>query len=332
MDAPGSIEVIIPARGETPWLAESLSSIAAQTLAPAGVILVDDGLEKPADAVALGERLFGGRFRLLPNRGRGISAALNTGIANSSATWIARMDADDVAHPDRFQKQVDFLAARPDEVLGCGSQVCFMNASGKFLVRSRLLESWEEIARRLRAQTCFIHSSLMIQREALLAAPYRTALDGAEDVDLVLRLAERGKIVNLPAPLLDYRIHLTQESFRMRARHTAIQELAFRLSLCRQKTRRDPLDEDPELAEKFIGWRLSMPGYFRARTALTALRYAGLNFSGRDFGGLAACLVVTLRSFPVTPATWRIAWRVYRKAGAALLDTETPFEALNMCC
>ncbi|HKA33151.1 MAG TPA: glycosyltransferase [Candidatus Binatia bacterium] len=330
MDAPASIDVIIPARGETPWLADSLLSIAAQTLAPAVVILVDDGVEEPGDAVALGERLFGGRFRLLANRGRGISAALNTGIASSSATWIARMDADDVAHPDRFEKQVDFLAARPNGILGCGSQVRFMNASGKFLVRSRLLESWEEIAPRLRAQTCFIHSSLMIQREALLAAPYRPALDGAEDVDLVLRLAERGRIVNLAQPLLDYRIHLTQESFRMRARHTAIQELAFRLSLCRQKIRRDPLDEDPELAEKFIGWRLSTPGYFRARTALTALRYAGINFSGRDLRGLAGCVGVALHSFPVTPAGWRIAWRVYRKAGAALLDTETPFKALNM--
>jgi hypothetical protein len=242
------------------------------------------------------------------------------------------MDADDIAHPDRFQKQVDFLAARHDEVLGCGSQVRFMNASGKFLVRSRLLESWEEIARRLRAQTCFIHPSLMIQRKAMLAAPYRPALDGAEDVDLVLRLAERGKIVNLAAPLLDYRIHLTQESFRMRARHTAIQELAFRLAACRRITGRDPLDEEPELAEEFIGWRLATPGYIKARTALTALRYAGINFSGRDFGGLAACLGLALRSFPAAPAAWRIAWRVYRKAGAALLDTETPFEALNMRC
>jgi glycosyltransferase involved in cell wall biosynthesis len=286
-------------------------------------------LEQPAETAALGSHLFGARFRLLPNRGRGISAALNTAIQNCSARWIARMDADDVAHPDRFEKQVDFLAGRPDEVLGCGSQVRFMNASGKFLACSRLLESWQAITGRLRAQTCFIHPSLMILREAMLATPYRPALDGAEDVDLVLRLTERGKIVNLAVALLDYRVHLTQESFRQRARATAIQELAFRLSLCRLKNRRDPLDENPDLAEKFIRWRLSSPGYARARTALTALRYAGINFSGRDFRGLAECLGVALRNFPTTSAAWHIAWRVYRKAGAALLDTDTPFEALN---
>jgi glycosyltransferase involved in cell wall biosynthesis len=325
-----TVDVVIPARGETPWLAESLASIAAQTLAPASVILVDDGVKKPADAAALGERLFGSRFRLLPNRGCGISEALNTAIQNSSATWIARMDTDDVAHPDRFEKQIDFLAARPDEVLGCGTQARFINAAGKFLALSSMPESWEDVGSRLLMQTCFIHPSLMIQREALVATPYRSALDGAEDVDLVLRLVECGRIVNDSAVLLDYRIHLTQESFRRRARATAIQELAFRLAACRRKTGRDPLDRSIDLAEAFIDWRLATPGYNKARTALTALRYAGLNFSGRDFGGLAACLGVTLRSFPASPAAWRIAWRVYRKAGAALLDTETPFEALNM--
>ncbi len=325
-----TVDVVIPARGETPWLAESLASIAAQSLPPAGVILVDDGLGKPADAAALGERLFGGRFRLLANRGRGISAALNTAIQSSSATWIARMDTDDVAHPGRFAKQVDFLAASPDVMLGCGTQARFINAAGKFLALSSMPESWEDVGSRLLAQTCFIHPSLMIQREALVATPYRSVLDGAEDVDLLLRLAERGRIVNDSAVLLDYRIHLTQESFRQRARATAIQELAFRLAACRRKTGRDPLDCSMDLAEAFIGWRLATPGYIRARTSLTALRYAGLNLSGRDFGGLAACLGVALRSFPSTPAAWRIAWRVYRKAGAALLDTETPFEALNI--
>jgi glycosyltransferase involved in cell wall biosynthesis len=325
-----SVDVILPARGPAPWLPQSLASIAAQSLKPAAVTLVDDGLEKPEEHQKHGAKLFGDRFRLLKNQGRGISAALNTGIQNSSARWIARMDADDVAHPDRFEKQVDFLATPPDEVLGCGTQVRFINAAGKFLAYSRLPASWEEIARKKNSQTCFVHSSLMLRREALPAAPYRSSMDGAEDVDLVLRLSEKGRLINLRDALLDYRIHFSQESFRMRARHTAVQELAFRLAARRRKTLPDPLEQNPDLAKKFIDWRLQTPGYIRARTVLTAMRYAGMHLSGRDFPGFLGCVGLGLKSFPLTASSLRVAWRVYRKAGAALLDSDTPFEALNV--
>ena len=127
-------------------------------------------------------------------------------------------------------------------------------------------------------------------------------MDGAEDVDLVLRLSEKGKILNLNQVLLDYRIHTTQESFRMRARHTAVQELAFRLALSRRKKHHDPLEIDPELAEKFIQWRLSTPGYVRSRTFLTALRYMGTYLRGLDLKGFAHCFLVALGSLPVLPA------------------------------
>ena len=62
-------------------------------------------------------------------------------------------------------------------------------------------------------------------------------MDGAEDADLLLRLSEKGKILNLNQPLLDYRIHPTQESFRWRPRHAAVQELAFRAALSRRRTK-----------------------------------------------------------------------------------------------
>jgi hypothetical protein len=154
-------------------------------------------------------------------------------------------------------------------------------------------------------------------------------MDGAEDVDLVLRLSERGTILNFNETLMDYRVHLTQASFHSRARQTAIQELAFRLAACREKTGQDPLDRSPDLAEKFIQWRMSTAGYVRARTSLTALRYMGMLLSGGDLLGFAQCAWLSLKSLPVTPSSVRIAWSVYQKAGAALLNTQTPFEALN---
>ena len=324
------IAVVVPARGPAPWLRLSLSSIAAQTLQPLAVIVIDDGLENSREIQNLGAKLFNDRFVLLQNEGRGISAALNTGIRNSSARWIARMDADDIARPERLERQIGFLSDSGKDILACGTQVRFINAAGRGLERSHLPSSWELIQRQLMSRTCFVHSTMVIRRDVLLTIPYRSAMDGAEDADLALRLAEKGKILNLDEVLLDYRVHVTQESFRLRPRHTAVQELAFRLALCRRSRSYDPLESDPELAERFIRWRLATPGYVRCRTFLTALRYMKTYMSGADLEGFAHSAAVGLRSFPLLPASITIAWKVCRKAGAALLDGPTPFESLNV--
>lgn len=323
-------DVIMPVRSDVPWLQASLSSIASQSLQPSGVTVVDDGLRNPGVVADLGKRLFGNRFCFLSNSGRGISAALNTGIRHSSALWIARMDADDIAHPTRLEKQLEFLHGAPDEVLGCGTQCRFISRDGITIGRSKLPTSWETTAARILSRTCFVHPTLVLRREVLLRAPYRSSMDGAEDVDLILRLSETGRVLNLNEVLLDYRLHPAQESFRSRARHTAVQELAIRAAFSRLHGKEDPLETNPGLAERFIDWRLSTPGYVRSRTFLTALRYMNLHLSHFDFKGFARCASVSIESLPLTPSALTIAWRVGKKAGAALLDQDTPFAALNI--
>lgn len=330
MISDGLIDVIIPARGNTPWFQSSLASVASQTLPPSRVIVVDDGLEHENAIQDLGNSLFGSRFLLIKNKDRGISAALNTGIEQSTADWIARMDTDDIAYPERFEQQVLFLENSAKDVLGCGTQVRFINSQDHRLEKSTLPSTWEEITKQFLRKTCFVHSSLVIHRNALLETPYRSSLDGAEDLDLILRLCEKGKVLNLNRVLLDYRMHLSQESFRTRARQTAIQELAFRLAGLRRKNKPDPLDFDSTLAETFIEWRLSRTGYVRSRTFLTALRYMKTYLSGGDFKGFLQSAFICLKSVPASPAALHISWRVFEKAGAALVDRTTPFNTLNI--
>jgi len=325
-----SIDVIIPARGPVPWLAMAMQSLAAQTLRPTWITVIDDGLESPSTVRDLGAQLFGSKFQLLKNPGRGISTALNAAVKNSCTTWIARMDADDVAHPYRLERQLAFLAYQSDQILGCGTQVRFINSSGKVLGRSSLPADWEQTSAQIYSRTCFVHSSMIFRRDALIATPYRPSMDGAEDVDLVLRLVEKGRVLNLDAPLLDYRLHTTQESFRDRARATAIQELAFRLALSRQKRNVDPLDHAGDLAERFIRWRLSDPAYIRARTFLTALRYAKTYLVGMDFQGFFQMTRVGLSTLPTSWSSLNISWQVARKAGAAFVNQATPYAELNL--
>jgi len=306
-----------------------MQSIADQSLAPTCITLVNDGVDDARSVEKLGKDLFGERFQLLENDGHGISAALNTAIRHSSAEWIARMDADDVAHPQRLQRQLEFLKAQADGTIGCGTQVRFINADGVVLDRSRLPTAWQDIVKQIYCTTSFIHPTLVIRRDALLATPYRSQMDGAEDVDLILRLAEKNKLLNLSEALLDYRLDSTQESFRTRARQTALQELAFRLARARRKTGTDPLAVKPELAENFLRWRLSDPGYVETRYFLTGLRYMETYLRGKDLKRFTQVAVMSLKWLPTRLSSIRLGWRVARRAGAALLNQTTPFNELN---
>ena len=306
-----------------------MQSIADQSLAPTCITLVNDGVDDARSVEKLGKDLFGERFQLLENDGHGISAALNTAIRHSSAEWIARMDADDVAHPQRLQRQLEFLKAQADGTIGCGTQVRFINADGVVLDRSRLPTAWQDIVKQIYCTTSFIHPTLVIRRDALLATPYRSQMDGAEDVDLILRLAEKNKLLNLGEALLDYRLDSTQESFRTRARQTALQELAFRLARARRKTGTDPLAVKPYLAENFLRWRLSDPGYVETRYFLTGLRYMETYLRGKDLKRFTQVAVMSLKWLPTRLSSIRLGWRVARRAGAALLNQTTPFNELN---
>ena len=306
-----------------------MQSIHDQSLAPACITLVDDGMDDARYAEQLAKDLFGVRFRLVKNAAQGISAALNTAIRQSSAEWIARMDADDVAHPQRLRRQLEFLKAQADGTIGCGTQVRFINGAGVVLDRSRLPTAWHDIIKQIYCRTSFIHPTLLIRKDVLLATPYRSAMDGAEDVDLILRLAEKGKILNLDEALLDYRLNSTQESFRARPRQTALQELAFRLARARRKTGLDPLASNPELSGKFVRWRLSDPAYVETRYFLTALRYLHAYLRGKDLKGFTQLALISLQWLPLRSSSIRLGWRVARRAGAALMDQTTPFNELN---
>ncbi|HJU63226.1 MAG TPA: glycosyltransferase [Candidatus Binatia bacterium] len=328
-DFPKTIDVVIPVKATVPWLLYALESIARQTLQPRFITVVDDGADNPEFIRTRGTRLFSERFRLIKSPGQGISAALNTAIAASDAHWIARMDADDIAHPDRLNMQLNFLATHSGTI-GCGTQIRFINSSNRILGYSNLPSEWSQITQQIQSRTCFVHSSMMIRRDALLATTYRPSMDGAEDVDLILRLAEKGRVINLRDALLDYRLHLTQESFRARARGTAVQELAFRLALSRRIRKFDPLEHGSDLAERFIEWRLSDPAYVRSRTFLTALRYGRTYLRGLDFWGFSQMALVGLNSIPNSWSSLHISWQVVRRAGAALLNQPTPFAELNV--
>jgi hypothetical protein len=204
----------MPVRNGGAYLALSVGSILAQTFADFEFIIVDDG---STDGTAEHLRLSAAadaRIRVLSQETAGLVASLNRGCHHAAAAYIARMDADDIAFPERFARQVEFLDRHP-EVAVVGSAVVRIDASGRELKRNVCPTSHAEIVAALRTYTCFTHPSVMLRATALSAVGgYRYAYGPAEDYDLWLRLSERYQLANLPEPLLYYRVFPDQLSVR----------------------------------------------------------------------------------------------------------------------
>src|ERR1043165_9066720 len=112
------VTVLMAVYNGEPFLAKAIDSILAQTYEDFELLVVDDG---STDATPDIVRSYGDRrVRTVRNpRNIGLARSLNVGLAEARGALVARHDADDLSYPDRFRRQVEFLAAHPDvAVLG----------------------------------------------------------------------------------------------------------------------------------------------------------------------------------------------------------------------
>jgi glycosyltransferase involved in cell wall biosynthesis len=191
-------------------LAEALASIAGQTFADFECVIVDDGARDESRAITRAFAAKDRRFRLLERPHAGIVAALGAGLEACRGRFVARMDADDVMHPERLARQLALLEARP-ELAAAGCHVRLFPRQG--LSPGRLeYEGWlnsilgEADVLRDRFVECPIaHPTLCARTEVLRRFGYRDR-GWAEDYDLLLRMLEAGlRIGVVPEPLLDWR-------------------------------------------------------------------------------------------------------------------------------
>lgn len=229
------ISVLMPVFNGERFLATAVESVLVQTVRDFELIVVDDGSTDGTSAILQRYARADGRVRVVESDHGGISAALNRGIAAARYEWIARMDADDVAAPDRFARQLAAAAAHP-RVVVWGAYARHINAAGKVLGVSRTGPTSEDEFRRLRSKgkdVHIIHPTAMLRKDVVVAAGgYDGRFDYCEDFELFDRMAEHGAIVAIPEPLLLYRIHATSISMErfftmrqlaefVRARHLA---------------------------------------------------------------------------------------------------------------
>lgn len=208
------ISVCMPVYNAGRYVAQAVESILAQTLGDFEFLILDDGSTDDSLAVLRGYEARDSRIRLTTRPNKGLAPTLNELVDQARGEFLARMDADDIALPERFARQVEYLRAHPDCVL-VGCRVRLIDPEGDPLCDWCTRQDHESLdATFLRGErsTEISHPAIMMRRDAVLAIGKYRPFPVIEDVDLFLRLAERGRIANLPETLLRYRIHQTNIS------------------------------------------------------------------------------------------------------------------------
>jgi glycosyltransferase involved in cell wall biosynthesis len=207
------VSVVLPVHDAGRFLEPALESVLAQTFGDLECVVVNDGSKDGSRDVLERFAKADPRVHVHDQQSRGVVAALNHGASLARGRYIARMDADDVAFPDRLARQVALLEQRPATALVGGGRI-LITASGETLGTESYPEGDAEIrAALLDGTCCFAHPAVVLRREAFRAAGgYRATFAHAEDYDLWLRLADRHELANLREPVLYYRVHAHQVS------------------------------------------------------------------------------------------------------------------------
>ena len=193
------VSVLMPAYNAEKYIKEAIESIIAQTYIYWELIVINDGsTDKTKDIILSYTDI---RIKYFENeKNLGIVATRNNAVKMASGEYCAMLDADDVCYPNRFKKQVAFLAKHKNYGV-CGSWA--RNSNNTLL---KLPAHNADIQCSLLVQCPFVNSSVMIRTNLLKKFQYRN-YSVAEDYDLWIRLSLHTKMANIPEYLVFYRIH-----------------------------------------------------------------------------------------------------------------------------
>ena len=282
MNQSPAISVVLPVYNAEAYVREAVESILAQSFTDFELIAINDGSTDGSGAILRELAARDTRIVLVERPNDGLVSALNEGIGRARAGLIARMDADDVAMPERFALQHARMVQEP-ELAVLGSFIRVMDKDGDIIRLGEYPLTPKEAARCLERGCPVIHPSVMMRRGAVLkVGGYRKAFLHAEDYDLWLRMSDLGyAIANLPQPLLNYREHgvnVSQVHREVQGQHTILARLAHRARKARQL---DPFEGVETIDAGFVQ---ALPPYLRQGldAELFVNRHARLSFAGRE--------------------------------------------------
>ena len=215
------VSILMSVRNEQQHLQAALTSIFRQTLTDWELVVIDDGSTDETPRILQSAAKHDKRINVIRQEAIGLVPALVKGMSRCRSNLVARMDGDDICHPERLEKQVEFLRENPDTALVATNIRHFpsqnvMGGMRHYEQWQNSLVSYDEIMRNLFVESPFTQPSVMFRKDCVESVGGYRDPGWGEDYDLWLRLALAGHdLARIPETLFFWREH------RDRLTHTA---------------------------------------------------------------------------------------------------------------
>ena len=206
MPGPALVTVLMSVHNDLRFLPEAVDSVLGQTFDDFEFLVVDDGSTDGSGDYLVSVR--DPRVRVLRNAANlGLTRSLNRGLDGAAGRFIARMDADDVAEPERLKRQIAYLQENRDVGI-VGTSRTLIDEHGRFVAHAPAAESDADVRWKCLLGNPVAHPTVMLRKEVLDAhgLRYDESFRTAQDYELWTRLLTVTRGANLREPLLRYRM------------------------------------------------------------------------------------------------------------------------------
>lgn len=195
----------MPVYNGSQYIASSIQSILNQSFVDFELIIFDDGSSDESAMIA--DTFKDNRIRIIHNaENRGVVAARNELLHQARGQYYAFFDADDLAQPEKFRIQIEWLRNHPQFVM-LGSSVRLIDSQGRKRGHWKLGKNPSKAKALMIFQNYFVNSAVVFRAEAVQNGKFPQGFEICEDYHFWWKLQQKGEIYNLPHFLCDYRLH-----------------------------------------------------------------------------------------------------------------------------
>ncbi len=308
-----AVSVLMAVRNGDRYLDAALASLAAQSFGDFEIVLIDNGSRDTTPRIIAEWSRREPRLRSFRLERPGLARSLIAAASVARAPLLARLDADDVAAPERLGEQHAAMANRPGLGL-LGSSVELIDGEGRKIGEWQMAVTDAELRHFLRSRNPFVHSAIMMRRDAYeRAGGYREGLSICEDFDLWCRMAEVTELGNLDRALVSYRIHGAAMSVRQPVRMALADACIIAAGEARRLGKPEPFDKGmPKLRSALALLGVERPEFlYRVLKVTTVAARLALENSQDDLARrLRRRAYGLLAAMPIGMAIWHGVWRI----------------------